>query len=111
LRIYGIYLVPGRTDPETSEVWVDEKVACDHRLMLAEILRYGRWDRWYGDEETYGDGSENTGLGGPVFTFDVNCNTFIAHLLRAAGVDLPPPLGAHGWASVPAFPHSTRPPD
>lgn len=104
--IYHIFILPGRSDPEDAEVLDDRKIECDHRLILQAAHRYARHDRCYGDPDTNGDGSRNAGLGGPIFELEANCQTYICYLLRSAGVDLPPPVGAVGWGTQPVFPHT-----
>lgn len=107
LTVYGVFLMPGRTDPEDQQVLHDEKIACDYRVLEAEARAYGRKDRCSGDPGTGGNGSRNVGLGGPAFKPSQNSNTYISYLLRRAGVRHPAPEGAVGWDTVPRFPYSS----
>ena len=111
LTVYGVFILPGRTDPEGCEVLLDEKIQCDYRAIEAEARAYGRKDRRSGEPGTGGNGSRNVGLGGPAFKPSQNSNTFISHLLRRAGARRDAPPYAIGWDTVPHFPYSSDAPD
>lgn len=107
MTTYGIFLLPGRTDPEGAEVLLDENIGCDYRVLETEARLYGRKDRLPGDPGTGGNGSRNVGLGGPAFKPSQNSNTYINYLLRRAGVRHAAPKDAIGWDTIPHFPYSS----
>ena len=107
LTVYGVFISPGRTDPEGQKVILDEKLSCDYHTIEAEARKYARNDKEDGDRGTNGNGKENVGLGGPAFKPSQNCNTFVHFLLKKAGVNHAAPPGAVGWNTVPKFPVST----
>jgi len=105
--IYGVFIVPGRTDPEGQTVLLDEKIAVDARKVEALAREYGRKDKRPGDYGTGGKGEHNVGLGGPAWRPSCNSNTFVSYILRRLGVNRPEPQGAVGWDRVPTFPYSS----
>ena len=104
---YGIFILPGRTDPEDDELLADERIECDYRKIEAAAREYGRKDRRAGEAGTGGNGSRNVGLGGPAFKPSQNSNTYVNWLLRQAGVRYPAPPNAIGWDTTPHFPYSS----
>lgn len=108
VTIYGVFILPGRSDPEGQKVHLDELLSgLDYRVIEREARRYGRLDKRRGDPGTGGDGSRNVGLGGPAWRPTCNSNTFISHLLRKAGLEREAPPEAIGWETVPTFPYSS----
>lgn len=105
--IYGIFIVPGRSDPEGMPVLLDEKVNVDWKKVVAVTKEYGRKDKRAGDPGTGGKGERNVGLGGPAWRPTCNSNTFISYVLRQCGVKRPEPQGAIGWDREPTFPFSS----
>lgn len=107
VTIYGIFILPGRTDREDQKVIFDELVKCDYRIIEREARVYGRKDKRRGEPGTGGAGKKNVGLGGPAFKPSQSSNTYISHLLRKAGVTRKAPEGAVGWDTIPRFPYSS----
>ncbi len=107
VRIYGIFIMPGRTHPEGENVILDELIKCDYRIIVREAKKYARKDKRRGEPGTGGKGTENVGLGGPCFRPSQCSNTYINYLLRKAGVKRKAPPGAIGWDTVPRFPYSS----
>ena len=107
LTIYGIFIIPGRTDPEDHKLVSDELIDMDYRLIKPLALEYGRRDKRPGEPGTGGDGSRNVGLGGPAFKPSQNSNTYVSYLLRRAGVKHTKPPRAIGWNTKPHFPYSS----
>ena len=107
VTIYGIFILPGRSDPEDHKVIFDEKIECDYRIIEAEARKYARKNRRHGEPGTGGKGRENVGLGGPAFKPSQNSNTYTHYLLRKAGVERKAPPGAIGWDTIPHFPYSS----
>ncbi|MCW8130518.1 MAG: hypothetical protein KIS92_09235 [Planctomycetota bacterium] len=105
--IYGIFVVPGRSDPEDQEVLLDEKVNADWKKVVELARNYGRRDRRSGEPGTGGKGEKNVGLGGPAWRPTCNSNTFISYILKQCGVTRPEPPGAVGWDRTPTFPYSS----
>lgn len=108
VTIYGVFILPGRSDPEGQKVHLDELLSgVDYRVIESEARRYARLDKRRGDPGTGGDGTRNVGLGGPAWRPTCNSNTFISHLLRKAGLERETPPEAIGWETVPTFPYSS----
>lgn len=107
VTVYGVFVLPGRSDPEGLEVVLDEPVSCDYRIIEAEARKYGRLDKRRGEPGTGGRGKENVGLGGPSFKPSQNSNTFVRYLLERVNVKREAPPGAIGWNTVPHFPYSS----
>ena len=107
VTIYGVFILPGRTDLEGQPLLADEKISCDFRILEAEARNYARKDKRRGDPGTGGRGARNVGLGGPAWRPSCNSNTYIHHLLKCAGVERQAPEGAVGWETVPHFPYSS----
>lgn len=105
--IYGIFVVPGRSDPEDQEVLLDEKVNVDWKKVVKVAREYARKDKRPGDAGTGGKGDRNVGLGGPAWRPTCNSNTFISYILKECGVTRPEPPGAVGWDRTPTFPYSS----
>ncbi|MCZ7645470.1 MAG: hypothetical protein M5U26_09330 [Planctomycetota bacterium] len=108
VTVYGVFILPGRTDTEGQKVFQDVKLDCDYRAIEAEARKYARKDRRSGEPGTGGKGKENVGLGGPAFKPSQNSNTYIGYLLRKVGVTHERPAGAVGWDTTPHFPYSSN---
>ena len=104
---YGIFILPGRSDPESYAVLVDEKINADYRKIIEIACEYGRKDKRRGEPGTGGTGERNVGLGGPAWRPSCNSNTYISYILRRLGIERPTPEGALGWERVPVFPYSS----
>lgn len=108
VTIYGVFILPGRSDPEGQKVHMDELLSgVDYRVIEREARSYARLDKRRGDPGTGGDGKRNVGLGGPAWRPTCNSNTYISHLLRKAGLEREAPPEAIGWETVPTFPYSS----
>jgi len=104
---YGIFILPGRSEPESYAVLVDEKINADYHEIVAIAREYGRKDKRSGEPGTGGTGERNVGLGGPAWRPSCNSNTYISYILRRLGLECPVPEGAIGWERVPHFPYSS----
>jgi len=107
LAIYGVFILPGRTDLENHDLVADELLEMDYSLIEPLAREYGRKNKHPGEPGTGGNGSRNVGLGGPAFKPSQNSNTYVSYLLRRAGVKHPKPPRAVGWNTKPHFPYSS----
>ena len=108
ITVYGVFILPGRTDPEDTELIADEKLECDYHKIEAAAHEYGRKDKESGEPGTGGNGMKNSGLGGPAFRPAQNCNTYAHWLLKQAGIKHDAPPNAVGWETEPHFPFSSE---
>jgi len=108
LTVYGIFILPGRTDLEDQHMLLDVKVDVDYHQLIEVAHEYARKDKRPGDPGTQGDGSKNVGLGGPCFKPSQCSNTYAHWALKHSGQDMPQPPGTLGWDTTPSFPYSTE---